>query len=517
MENRKALLFFTNSEWGQANVILATIHEFLVRDRYEIHLASYSPLKKRVQELFITHANSYPRPFTVAFTDEERTLSLEDKVERPSLTFHTIPGLSVAETCHRDHIAHTLPHAPGFKGAVASYRRLAEFFIRYTVDEYMETENYAKQTILTVKPALVLAEQGCNPGIDACNELGIPFSILSPNSFKDFEQYLQPRLAILWKYPALSSAFPYPLPWSLIPINIYFWLRMLFVIVGAALDKKSRLATVTKGRHKHGLRGPIPIVDAYKKAAAIICPSLPELDFSMGVRPTTTGCGPIVLPVHPVAELDPELSSWIQVAGKRTILVNLGTHYSMDLELAIEVARALLTTLSCFSDIQILWKIMLRSDQQHEVEAVFGEHVASGRIRMQAWLKPDPVALLETGRIAVQVHHGGANTYFECCRAGVPQVVLAAWWDTYEYAARVEYLSIGVFANKQAAPRAKTTELESALKRVVGDGEMRLRAEELARTCQQHGEGRVVAHDRIVHLAQLAVPGYYFEKGGVAC
>lgn len=505
MENRESLLFFTNSEWGQANVILATIHEFLLRDHYEIHLASYSPLKKRVQDFFNTHAGSYPRPFTLAFSEENRAVSLKDTIERPSITFHTIPGLSVAETCHRDNIAHTLPHAPGFKGAVASYRRLAEFFVRYTVEEYIDAEQYAKQIILTVNPVVILLEQGFNPGFDACNELGQPFTILSPNSFKDFEQYLQPKLAVLWKYPALSSAFPYPLPWPLVPVNIYFWLRMLFVIVGTALDKKSRLATITKGRHEHGLLGPVPIVDAYKKAAAIICPSLPELDFPMRVRPITLGCGPIVLPAHSVSDLEPELDKWIGVAERRTVLVNLGTHHSMDLDLAIEVARALRSTLDCFPDVQILWKIMLRSEQQTEVEAVFSEHLASGRIRMQAWLKPDPVALLETGRVAVQVHHGGANTYFECCRAGVPQVVLAAWWDTYEYAARVEYLSIGVFANKKAAPRARTVELENALKRALGDKEMGLRAKQLAEVCRHRGEGRVIAHDRIVQLAQSVV------------
>ncbi|KAH8881786.1 UDP-Glycosyltransferase/glycogen phosphorylase [Thozetella sp. PMI_491] len=504
-EARQRLLFFTNSEWGQAHVLLATIHEFLVRDEYEIHLASYSPLKSRLEELFETHSAAYPRPFTIEFSgDGEGAPPRSPGAQPPSLTFHTIPGLSIAESCYRDNIAHTMPHTPGLKGAVASYRRLTVFCVRNTLDEYLDTERSAKRIILKVDPSLILAEQGCNPGIDACNELGKPFTILSPNSFKDFEQYLQPRLAILWKYPALSSAFPFPLPLHLIPANVYLWLRMLFVITSVALDKKSHLSVVTRGRHEHGLQGPIPVIDAFKKAAAIICPSLPELDFPMQIRPITTGCGPIVLPARPVAELDPKLSAWMDSDKVRTALVNLGTHYSMDLDLAVEVARALVSVLKYFPDIQILWKMMLRGEQQAEVEAVLAEHLKADRIRIQAWLKPDPIALLQTGQVAVQVHHGGANTYFECCRTGVPQVVLPAWWDTYEYAARVEYLGIGRFANKQSAPRASAPELEEALIHVLGDVKMRRRAEELADACRRHGEGRVIAHDRIVELVRSA-------------
>jgi hypothetical protein len=512
-KQRKSLLFFTNSEWGQANVILATIHEFLVRDEYDIHLASYSPLKSRLHDLFQTHASAYPRPLTIAYDDDAEQAStssapakeLESDSSRPSLTFHTIAGLSLAETVHHDNLASALPHAPGLRpnGAIPSYPRLAEFMVRWTVDEYMVAERSCAAILSSVSPALVLAEQGCNHGLDACQQRKLPFVILSPNSFKDFEQYMQPplKLGILWKMPALASGYPFPVPWRLVPANVYLWVRMLIAVVGTAMDRKSRLAVITEGRQENGLEGPLPIVDAYKKARAILCPSLPELDFAMKVRDTTIGCGPIVLPARPVAELDPELDAWLHREGRRTVLVNLGTHYSMDGGLALEVAQALANVLDRFPDIQILWKIMLKDPKEKAtLDAVFSAHNPDGtqRIRMEAWLKPDPVALLATGRVATQVHHGGANTYFECCRFGVPQVVLPAWWD----AARVEYLGIGVFANKKAAPRAETRELEAALVKVVEDESIRKRADEVAEVCRTRGEGRVVAHDCIVQMVE---------------
>lgn len=205
---RPSLLFFTNPEWGQANVILATIHEFLVIDDYDIHLASNSSLQPRLGELLSIHVGSYPRPLNIARGKSQDTCSqVDDDAQRPSITFHTIPGISTAEACYRDGIQSLLPHAPGLQGAVSSYSRLQEFFFRLTGAEYVEQERCARDIIDSVRPAVVIAEQGFYQAIDACNELKQPFVILSPNSFKDFEQRYQPRLGMWWKYPAYDFHF----------------------------------------------------------------------------------------------------------------------------------------------------------------------------------------------------------------------------------------------------------------------------------------------------------------------
>ncbi|ROV96997.1 hypothetical protein VSDG_04051 [Cytospora chrysosperma] len=499
---RQSLLFFTNPEWGQANVILATIHEFLVVDDYDIHLASYASLQPRLHGLFSIHAEAYPRPLVIAFSRVQDGFKSGDDAERPSITFHTIPGLSTAEACYRDGIQGLLPHKPGLKGAVSSYRRLQDFFFHMTGEEYMEQERYAKDIITQVQPAVIIAEQGLSQALDACYELKRPFVILSPNSFKDFEQLLQPRLGVLWKYPALASAFPFPVPGYLVPANLYLWVRMSITIASASCDESSRLHKINNVRHACGLWGPPPVMSAFRVASRIICPSLPELDFPMRVRPTTFGCGPIALPKRPVSEIDPHMDSWLRRKGMKTLLVNLGTHHTMDSMHALEIARALEQILDRVSDLQVLWKIVLTDDgQQKEIEEVFGlEMFLNQRIRLERWLRADPVALLDTGKVIAQVHHGGANTYFECCRSGVPQVILASWWDTYEYAARVEYLGVGVFANKKSAPRAETKELREAILNVMMNPEVSAKANELALVCQQNGEGRVRARDLIVDI-----------------
>jgi hypothetical protein len=54
MEKRRSILFVTNSELGQASVILATAHEFLLRPDYKVHIASFPALREEIEELNAT-------------------------------------------------------------------------------------------------------------------------------------------------------------------------------------------------------------------------------------------------------------------------------------------------------------------------------------------------------------------------------------------------------------------------------------------------------------------------------
>jgi len=74
----------------------------------------------------------------------------------------------------------------------------------------------------------------------------------------------------------------------------------------------------------------------------------------------------------------------------------------------------------------------------------------------------------------------------------VPQVVLPAWADCYDFANRAELLGVGRWANKQAKPRWKRDELGAALVEVLsGPSSVSIlqRARELALKYPEH-EGR---------------------------
>ena len=85
-------------------------------------------------------------------------------------------------------------------------------------------------------------------------------------------------------------------------------------------------------------------------------------------------------------------------------------------------------------------------------------------------------------------------------RNGVPHVVLPAWQDCYENAARAEWLGIGVYGNKTRAPNINDRELSNALLKVMSNCSYKEKALDLAKLCQKK-EGRVAGAEKIVELA----------------
>lgn len=68
MNEQKKILLFTSSEYGQANVILAVAYEMLDRQQHEIHIASFGPLKGRVESLNeLFEDNHVPATFHTVF------------------------------------------------------------------------------------------------------------------------------------------------------------------------------------------------------------------------------------------------------------------------------------------------------------------------------------------------------------------------------------------------------------------------------------------------------------------
>jgi hypothetical protein len=95
----KKILFYTSSEYGQANVILAVVHELLLLQKYEIHIVSFGSLKYRIKSLNKVAA-IYESCFAV---------------------FHQVPGPSITDALEAKG-EFLGPYPPGIKGALATYR-----------------------------------------------------------------------------------------------------------------------------------------------------------------------------------------------------------------------------------------------------------------------------------------------------------------------------------------------------------------------------------------------------------
>ncbi|KAB8296392.1 hypothetical protein EYC80_009142 [Monilinia laxa] len=370
----------------------------------------------------------------------------------------------------------------------------------WTGPEYIDIYREISEILEEVDPVMVAVDPLFGPGLDAVRAQGRNHAVLSPNSLKENFVQLQPRGAALWKYPAVSSAYTYPVPWYLIPSNIYMNLRLAYsVLIGPVLANKRSFLK------KNGIANPLSVFTVYHEDYPWITQGSEELDYPYDIIPeNVVQCGPIFLSTAPAAEQDPELANWLKESP--TVLINLGSNLNYDETAATEMANAVKILLDN-SKVQVLWKFNKRHEFTDQFLDILEETIKSGRVRMSKWIKVDPAALLETGNVIVSVHHGGANCFHEAIGTGIPQVVLPVWVDLYDFAIRVEYLGVGVWGSRNAAPNWTAAELSTALLKVVGDSDeaisMRKRALEISKPYQET-PGRIVAAHELSKWARLA-------------
>ena len=86
--------------------------------------------------------------------------------------------------------------------------------------------------------------------------------------------------------------------------------------------------------------------------------------------------------------------------------------------------------------------------------------------------------------------------------SGIPQIILPQWYDLYDYAGRVEYLGIGIYANKLVAPSVDTAEFGAALIEVLKPGSVYTqKAQALRKLCEEKCGGRYMGARRLWEVA----------------
>ena len=96
-----------------------------------------------------------------------------------------------------------------------------------------------------------------------------------------------------------------------------------------------------------------------------------------------------------------------------------------------------------------------------------------------------------------------SDVFFFSCSAGLPQIILAQWYDLYDMAVRAEYLGIGIYGNKNVAPEIEAVEFGAAVARLVRPGResegFRTRAKDVAEACRKAG-GKRAAVDKLMEI-----------------
>lgn len=185
MTTRNSVLFLTNSEYGQSNVVLAVIHELLATDKIDIHVASWPVLESRIQAL-------------IRQQPESTTLSRENQVK-----FHAAPGLPMVDTSFKNHnvTKDSIPHKPGYAGGARLRELTPQVLCCWTAEEHLAMVDWYEDLATKLKPALVVVDPFLSPAHDMVRKMNWKYVVLSPCSLAAALIPEQPHLALFWKYP----------------------------------------------------------------------------------------------------------------------------------------------------------------------------------------------------------------------------------------------------------------------------------------------------------------------------
>ncbi|KAJ3488220.1 hypothetical protein NLG97_g6239 [Lecanicillium saksenae] len=482
--SKKKVLMLTNSEHGQANVFLATAHELLQLDaKLEVHICSFQSLEEPVSA--IRHLNG-------------------GQLENSRLKFVSLAGPSWKEALfgRPEHQFQELNDIRPTVWNVAKAAKLTRIACPWTTEELCGLVKDIEKVIQDLSPDITLVDNLFTPAVTICYKLKPKWMVLSPNTYKEFALAHQPNQQYYWKYPPPRSTIPFPVPWYQMPL-VYYMVRKMYLNHNDAfmLEHAAKMKQLIDTEYADWAYISIVPPEGLK----ILLATRPEIDFPFDVMPKhMIPCGPIVRPSAQVQDADPGLAKWL--AQKSTVLVNLGTHASYDENHARSMAGALDSLLkkanTLGKPLQILWKLNAR-EYTDDPTVMLKEFMSewADAVRIVSWLEVEPISILTSGHIVCSVNHGGANSFFEAVSAGVPQVVLPVWGDTYDFAKRAEWLGVGKFGSPSYAPKVDKKELGKALKQVVLGPEavkFRAKATQLAGLCKQDGGGRSIAAKTIL-------------------
>ncbi|KAM0246056.1 hypothetical protein ACHAP5_005027 [Fusarium lateritium] len=456
------VLFLVNEQHGLSNVHVATASALLENyPAIEVHFASFPRLKTKLERITQFAQKTNPKAHIV---------------------FHQLQGPSMSDAHHNaGRSVMDFPHSPGVSGISHFCKELQFLICPWSAKEHFAIYNELKTLIDEVDPAVIVLDTVLIPAIEATREKKRLYAAITPNQVIDNFITQQPYGSILWKYPAMASGFPYPLPWRKIPENLYLNVRVIYSVM-----RMPELAAKRKWLRAKGIADPINLLGAYRHHVPWITVTTEGASIPVDyIPPNVTVTNPIILSVAPASEQDPELVEWLKKAP--TVLINLGStvmYTEAQASVMIEAIAKVLDQLN----VQFLWKFNKYGNYSNDVFLPVQRYLNSDRLKLEKWLTVDPTSILETG-------------------AGVPQIIMPLWADLYNYAVLSESIGIGVWACPNTSPGWTIDELVLAILKVIDGGEaslsMRDKARALRDRIQASEKGRDVAARKVAELTRF--------------
>ncbi|KAI8200041.1 Glycosyltransferase sdnJ [Colletotrichum sp. SAR 10_77] len=420
---KKRIIFLTNSDYGQANVVLSVAHALVHKSQdVEVHIASQARLKGPTSRLV-----------------KQLTADLGSAAV-DAVKFHEVAGLSHFDSVDRpgNPTMETWLVNPNFSNVTRNMLNIAGLALPWSPEEFVEIYRDLERIWNDVKPDVTVAEAFFAPALTFCNRIKMNWIVLAPNTIKDFALPLQPKMAMLWKYPVPDIDFPFEvLPTFITPC------------------------------------GPIT------RAAPAISDTTqdPEMASWLSRGPTVY----MNLGTHHF--FDVPLAKEVALAFRRLF----------DLAKCSEPLGQ--------GNLQVLWKMPRKTSDGDdtdpsstdflgpwkEIKSILSPEMDNDQIRILDWIIAEPKSVLESGNVVF---------------TGIPQVVLPGWADCYDFAQRAEILGIGKWANRKAKPYWKRDEFGDCLEGVLFGPHakmMQARAMDLSKR-HPEGAGRLKAAEEILAL-----------------
>jgi hypothetical protein len=381
------VLFVTNEHPGFYNVHLATVYALLEKHpQVEIHYASFPKIAQRVQQISSLAASRGSRAKDVKF--------------------HPLAGLGFVDTVEKflgNQI--TMTHPPGLRAADHFAKHIGFYIAPWEAEDYWGLYESCERLINEIDPALVILDTFFGPAVDAARNTRRLHALITPNILSDLLPAKQPPWTLFWKYPALGSGFPYPVPWSLIPANVY----INFKIIQGLIYLPS-VAAKRKFLEKKGVKRPIDFLGLYRPDVPWLTQTLPGAHLPLVTLPrNVTLTGPINL--AGLEEKSSSASELLEWTKKPTVLISLGSGFKYVEHQARVMLEAMQNVLE-ETEVQILWKMdKLEPFDDQFLKAAIRD--SAGRLRIDKWLEVEPPTLLQEGNIVAFVHHGGAGCYHD--------------------------------------------------------------------------------------------------------
>ncbi len=381
------ILFVTDSHPGFCNVHLATVYSLLENHpQATVHYASFPKIAPRLDHL--------------------ADLARKRGFKNNNIEFHGLGGLGYADTVDAVVGAQdSLAHPPGLAAAELLSKNIGAFICPWPADQYYMLYQALSQLIDDVDPAVVVIDTFFAPGIDATRNKRRLHALITPNILSDMTPAAQPTWTLFWKYPALGSGFPYPIPWKLIPLNIYMNFQIIRGMIH--LPEVNAKRKTLKAR---GIKNPIDFMGLYRVDVPWLTQTLPGVHMPLVEIPrNVTLVGPINMAGLEENTVSAQnLVDWIKGP---TVLISLGSGFKYT-ELRARTMLGAIRGILQETDVQVLWKMVkLEAFDDEFLEAALKEF--PGRLRIENWLELELSTLLQLEEIVVFVHHGGAGCFHD--------------------------------------------------------------------------------------------------------